>query len=201
MKKINSNSLTSRVSKSSAVRHSVFKRLLKPAIPLLALLSSQTLLASATCEYTVVDDWNNGFRANISIINDTPNDINDWEVSWAWTDGSTLKNGWSATYDCNGSSCSVTGPVWAQDIAANQTFSFGFIGQKETSNVPAEASITVNGSSCIAGATPVVPVTPVNNQPLPEEPPVNSPAEQPLVVWTLDGAQSIGLVKLFSRLT
>jgi len=50
MKKINSNSLTSRVSKSSAVRHSVFKRLLKPAIPLVALLSSQTLLASATCE-------------------------------------------------------------------------------------------------------------------------------------------------------
>ena len=92
MKKTYSISESSRALNSSQVTPSKFqtavKRLIKPAIPLVALLSSQAVYA--TCQYNLVDEWGTGFRAEISISNDTPSAFNDWEVSFAWSDGSTL---------------------------------------------------------------------------------------------------------------
>ena len=183
MKKTYSISESSRALNSSQVTPSklqaAVKRLMKPAIPLAVLLSSQAVYA--TCEYNLVDEWGSGFRAEVSITNNTPSTFNDWAVSFAWSDGTTLKNGWSGTYDCSGSSCNVTGPSWAPNVDSNQTFTFGFIGQKAVNGAPAQTSVTIAGEVCGVASTPVEPVTPIE---------IDTPTEQPNVLWTLDGTQS-----------
>lgn len=167
------------------------KLLVKSGVALGALLLSQTLFA-ATCKYEIVNDWNTGFQAKVSIINDAPEPINNWEVSWAWSDGSTLENGWNATYDCNASACSATGPAWAINVGANQTYEFGFNGKNGSSDVPADTSVVINGDACDPPDAP--PIPPTKNETaamlvpilalLLDEP---SPAKS---FWKLDGAQS-----------
>ena len=138
-------SLTSRVLDNLPMvrlkRPTMFKSIIKPVIPLVALLSSQYVYAA--CQYEVADDWNSGFRALVTITNDTSSDFTDWGVSWAWTDGSTLQNGWNANIDCNGSSCTATGPSYALDVRANQSYTFGFIGTKAVRDVPALSLIHI----------------------------------------------------------
>lgn len=108
---------------------------------------SQLTLA-AVCQYTVVDDWYSGFRAEIAITNDTGDMLSDWQVAWQWNDGSMLNNGWNASYDCNGSTCSAGPPAWLPGIAANQTYVFGFVATKATAGAPAQRPVEIGGSSC-----------------------------------------------------
>jgi len=104
--------LSQRLNRMLAARslsHKVTKLVLKSFLMLMGLLFSQTSLA-ATCNYEIVDEWNTGFQASVSIINDSSEVVEDWQVSWAWTDGTTLQNGWDAVYDCTGSACTATPP-------------------------------------------------------------------------------------------
>jgi mono/diheme cytochrome c family protein len=172
MKKINTMSLPSqaldRLSVANMEVQAMFKFLVKPAIALVALLFSQALFA-ATCKYEIDNEWNSGFQATVSIINESSTPVNNWEASWAWDDGSSFVQGWNAVFDCTASACSVTGPSHAVDVAANQTVTFGFIGAKGADNTPAQASVTINGDAC-------EPTTP--------------PIDELSVLWTLDGTQS-----------
>ena len=91
--------------------------------------------SAAQCEYEIVDEWNQGFKAEVSIIN-AGEPITDWQIAWQWNDDSTLNHGWNADYDCSGSVCTVTPPGWFSQIGTGETFKFGFIGNKSAN--PAE---------------------------------------------------------------
>jgi len=185
---------------SRSVFHTVFTGLAKLTLTLTALLYSQILFA-ATCQYDVMDEWNSGFRAEVSIINDSSASIDDWEVSWNWADGTSMQNGWEADISCSGSACSARGPAWAPSIGANETYSFGFIGAKGVSDSVADI-IHISGAVCGVSPAeppqPIIPIDPIGDPPEPVNPPVNpieppevpEPSESPLVLWTLDGAQS-----------
>ncbi len=158
----------------------------------LGALFSQALLA-ATCKYEIVDDWNVGFQARVSIINESPGPVNDWAVSWAWDDGTSLENGWNAVYDCNAGACTATGPHWAINVDANQTFTFGFIGKKGTPNVPADASIVLNGDACESNTQAPETPKPSDNVVAMMVPIIALLLDEPAPnkeFWTLDGAQS-----------
>lgn len=81
------------------------------------------------CEYEIVDEWNQGFKAEITISNGGEA-ITDWQIDWQWSNGETFNNGWNANYDCNGSACTITPPSWFNQINTNSVFTFGFIGNK-----------------------------------------------------------------------
>ncbi len=99
----------------------------------LACISALLLFAqsagAAECHYDIVDNWNSGFKVEVSIINDGPA-IEDWQIDWQWTDGATLNNSWNANFDCQSGSCSVTPPTYATTIANGQTYTFGFVANK-----------------------------------------------------------------------
>ncbi len=135
------------------------------------LLAAQSAQA-ATCQYQVVNEWNQGFKAEISIVN-TGVSLQDWEVSWSWDDGTTFNNGWNAAYACTAGSCTATQPAWRPLINTDQTYTFGFIADK-TSGQAADPDIVVNGQIC--GDTPIPPAPP--------EP------EEVDVLWQLDGVRS-----------
>ena len=153
-------------------KHKTLKLFANCLIPVTILVPLKPLFA-ASCEYEVNNEWNSGFQVEISIINDTNAALNNWSVSWEWTDGSSFRDGWNAEYDCTASSCSATGPSWAQNIAANQSYSFGFIGNKGTNNAPADTTVIVNGEACSS----IVP-TP-NPTPIPTPQPTLEPTPEP----------------------
>lgn len=106
--------------------------------------ASQLSLA-AECQYEVIDEWSTGFKAEISIINhDDP--INDWQLSWSWSDGSTLNNSWNATLNCASGNCVATPPSWLPVIHREQTYTFGFTANKDVDAT--DRNIVIQGSIC-----------------------------------------------------
>lgn len=170
--------------------------LCKSTFTLVALLFSQMVLA-ATCKYEIVNEWNTGFQAKVSIMNESESPLNNWSVSWAWVAGSTFANGWEAAFDCANSACTATGPAWAPNISANQTFEFGFIGNKGVIDVPADSSIVINGDVCnTSGGTPTTPTPkpPTQNNVVSFLPAILDilfeEDESSLAAWALDASQS-----------
>ncbi|WP_179957623.1 DUF1592 domain-containing protein [Exilibacterium tricleocarpae] len=119
----------------------------KAAIALVGALYGHLALAS-NCQYTVIDDWSTGFKAEVTFTNDTDATLNNWNLSWTWSDGSNLNHGWQATYDCSGGTCSATPPSWFAGIPAGQSYTIGFVGNKGTPGTPTQNPVTVNGEIC-----------------------------------------------------
>lgn len=198
MKNRHSLSLSSRMLNSRSVdKNTIYATLKKQMAPkmcavLLAAFSSN-LLHAASCDYTVVNEWEAGFKAEITIVNDSNTPITDWDLSWNWTDGSSFANGWQAAFDCSGSACTASPTNWFNGIAANQTYVLGFLANKGVNGQAADTSITVNGDICgtlVTTPTPVPTPTPIST-PTPTPTPEPTPIPESLsVLWTLDGAQS-----------
>ena len=146
--------------------NSTIRTLGKAIAVIAAMMTAQTAWA-ANCEYAVVNEWNNGFQAKVTINNpETGTAFRDWQLNWAWNDGTTFSHGWNATYSCSGASCVVQPPAWRPEINPGQSYSFGFIGKK--SGNPAAQNVQIGGDPC--DNTPVIAVPPVS--------------------WQLDGARS-----------
>jgi hypothetical protein len=135
----------------------------KASLLIAAVMAAPIAAQAAECQYAVIDEWNQGFKAEISIVN-SGEPINDWQLEWSWDDGTTFNNGWNATYACLAGHCIATPPSWMPVINTNQTYTFGFIADKAGN--PADANVTVNGTVC-------------DNAPVPAE-----------VSWQLDGNNS-----------
>ncbi len=169
----------------------------KIIVLLFALLVSPVSLA-AVCKYEIDNEWNTGFQAKVSIINNSNTAINNWEVNWAWSDGSSLVNGWDAVFDCVESRCDAKAPSYALTIGANQTATFGFIGAKGTRDTPVDRAIRINGTICgSANQAPTpVPTGPDSAKAAAILPAIMSlllapeTSSSPLGVWELDGAES-----------
>lgn len=100
-------------------------------------LSCSGALQAASCQYNVVNEWTAGFTGSIVITNDSDETLNDWSVSWGYSDGSVVTQAWSTVF-------SGTGPYIASNysyngvIAPNDSVTFGFNGTKGTSGATAE---------------------------------------------------------------
>ncbi len=138
-----------------------------------AVLAAPSVQAAVSCQYEVVDEWNQAFKAEVSIVN-TGAPFQNWELSWSWDDGATFNNGWNATFDCAAGRCTTTPPGWKPTIQTNQTYTFGFIMDK--AGQAANQNVVVNGAVCGDVVTP---------SPAPTPTPETSD-----VLWQLDGARS-----------
>ncbi|BDX06590.1 DUF1592 domain-containing protein [Planctobacterium marinum] len=101
---------------------------------------------AATCSWDVVDEWNNGFKVEITITNQNEPAFSDWQLTWKFSDGSTLVNSWNATFSCNGSECSATPPSWQPVINEGQAYTFGFVANK--GGASADTTMVISGDVC-----------------------------------------------------
>lgn len=103
-------------------------------------LSCSGALRAASCEYNVVNEWTSGFTGSIVITNDSDSALNDWSVSWGYSDGSIVTQAWNTVL-------SGTGPYIATNysyngvIAPNDSVTFGFNGTKGVAGTPAEVPV------------------------------------------------------------
>lgn len=115
-------------------------------------LGAAPAVQAAECRYAVVDEWNAGYKAEISIFNDGA-PLTDWTLQWRWADGSRFRDGWNATFDCEAGACTATPPGWQPTVHSGATYTFGFINDKQ--GAEADRTVIVNGDVCEEGASPV----------------------------------------------
>jgi endoglucanase len=149
----------------------------KKALSLAALLglglAATGQAQAAVCSYTIKDDWNTGFVANIKINNNTSTVINGWTVGWQYT-ANRITNSWNATITGN-SPYSATNLSWNSAIQPGQTIEFGFQGNKNN-GLAAEVP-TVTGAVCsgaVASST-AASSTPASSKPASSKPASSTP--------------------------
>lgn len=129
-------------------------KLWRPLLFVIALNHTDSLLA-ASCEYTILNEWNTGFTAEVVITNDTQETIDGWSVTWSYTDGSIVPQAWDANLEGT-NPYTATSYSYNANIAPNASTTFGFNGNKNSSGLPAE--IPSLSGTCSSSATNLPPV-------------------------------------------
>ncbi|WP_110515234.1 cellulase family glycosylhydrolase [Herpetosiphon llansteffanensis] len=110
--------------------------------------STKPTAAAATCEvtYTISNQWETGFTANVSVKN-LGIGLNNWQLGWDFAGNQTITNLWNGTLSQTGPSVSVANPAWAASLPSNGTASFGFQASYSGSNLLPTA-FKLNGVNC-----------------------------------------------------
>lgn len=134
-----------------------------------------TAQAAAGCRvaYTVTNQWQGGFGANVAITN-LGDPITSWALSYAFPSGQTITQLWNGTYTASGSQVTVRNVAYNGAIATNATASFGFNGAFTGTNATPTA-FTLNGTACTGGVTNPPSSTPPSSTPPSSTPPSSTP--------------------------
>ena len=136
-----------------------------------------TASAAAGCRvgYTVSNQWQGGFGANVTITN-LGDPVNGWTLTWAYTAGQSVTQAWNATVTQSGSQVTASNVGYNAAIATGASTSFGFNASWTGSN-PTPTSFTLNGTACTGTTTPTSPTTsasPTTPPSSPTSPPASS---------------------------
>lgn len=110
----------------------------------ISLIMSMPFAQAAQCSFTIPDNWNNGFKTEIVINNDSDQSFNDWSIELTWDQGVSLQNGWNGNFDCDDSGCTITSQ--GHTVHANQSFGLGFVASKN--GLSDEVIIELSGDVC-----------------------------------------------------
>ncbi|KMT64154.1 DUF1592 domain-containing protein [Catenovulum maritimum] len=115
-------------------------------------LLSQNLYA-ASCEFSIPDNWNTGFKTEIIIQNDDTAK-NDWTLNLTWPEGVSINNGWNATYSCTDTGCTITKQNTNSILNPNERLGLGFVASRNGYN--GEIELTLSGDICdgVTGTSP-----------------------------------------------
>ncbi len=110
--------------------------------------------------YSVANQWNNGFVANVTIQNNTSTTVNGWTLQWNFPGNQTITGAWSGTYTQNGSAVVFKNVDYNATIAPGGSITLGF--QANYGGTNANPSVfTFNGvTSGTPTPTPVPTATP-----------------------------------------
>ncbi|MEY9908484.1 endoglucanase [Catenulispora sp. MAP12-49] len=90
--------------------------------------------AGCTAAYTVSNQWNNGFTANVTVTNTGTAATHSWQVTWTWPGGQAVSNAWNATEAHSGQSETFTAVSSDAAVAPGANTSFGFQASYSGSN-------------------------------------------------------------------
>ncbi|MFF3562254.1 cellulose binding domain-containing protein [Streptomyces sp. NPDC002574] len=104
---------------------------------------------AATCSvtYTLVDQWDSGFQAAVTVTTRTPR--SDWRLNWTFPDGQRVTQMWDADFTQSGGSVTVRSKGYNRSLGTGGSATFGFIGARYSGNA-APASFSLDGSRCTA---------------------------------------------------
>lgn len=98
-----------------------------------------------SCEYIISTEWSSGFVAEIRLTNRGSTPVDGWEVSFGYTDGTVVTNGWNSNLVGSGP-YSASNLHWNARIEPGDTTTFGVQGTHAGSTEPVEVSGEICGS-------------------------------------------------------
>jgi beta-xylosidase len=122
------------------------------AAGLSAVATSAEAAAGCQVTYTVTNQWQGGFGADVTITNlgDT---LNGWQLSWTFAAGQTVTQLWNGTVTQSGAQVTVTNASFNGTVATGASANFGFNGSWTSTN-PAPTGFSLNGVACTGATTP-----------------------------------------------
>ncbi|SEA43325.1 Cytochrome c553 [Thiothrix caldifontis] len=128
---------------------------------ILAIFSPGAWAASACkVNYSIPNQWNNGFTANVSVTN-TGDAWKGWTVTWDMPNGQQITGLWNGVSSQSGAAVTVKDAGWNANVGSNASVQFGFNGSHTGTNaIP--SNVKVNGVLCAGNpAPPPPPAAPV----------------------------------------
>ena len=113
-------------------------------------MSSSPPPAAACRVSDVVNAWNTGLTASITITNTASLGINGWSLVFTLPGGQVITNGWNATYNPSSGQVTATNASYNGALAAGASTTIGFQAT-HTGNTAAPTTFTLNGASCVVG--------------------------------------------------
>jgi hypothetical protein len=110
--------------------------------------TSSSTNASASCEvaYDLVNQWPDGFQAAITVT--TTKALDTWRLAWSYRDGQQVTQMWDASVAQDGSRVTATAADYNKNVAADGSFTFGFLGTWDNSKNSTPYGFTLNGAAC-----------------------------------------------------
>lgn len=136
---------------------------------------------ACTVEYTIANQWGNGFQGNVVITNNSSSALSGWTLIWTFEGSEQLSSGWNADFASSGQTVTVSNPAshWNGTIAANGgTATFGFQGT-HSGTVIIPSTFTLNGEACNGDTPPTVTPPPPTPTPGPSSTPSPTPTDGP----------------------
>jgi len=140
----------------------------------------------------IVNQWANGFTADITIINHALAPINGYTLSWVFTAGQQITSGWNATYTQSGAVVEASNPAgsWNGTIPANGGMvNFGFQATHTGSNPPPN-NFTLNGVPCARIDSLPTSTSTYTSTPTPPSNTIALKSEGNLDGWILESSES-----------
>jgi cellulose binding protein with CBM2 domain len=131
-------------------------------------MAAHAQAAGCQVTYTVPNQWQGGFTANV-VIRNLGSQVSSWSLAWGFGAGQTITNIWNADRTQTGAQVTATNLSYNGTIPTNGTVSFGFNGAWNGSN-PVPAAFRLNGTLCDGGTTSPPPTS--------SPPPTTSPPPQ-----------------------
>jgi cellulose 1,4-beta-cellobiosidase len=153
------------------------------------LVAATQASAAAGCRvaYSVANQWNTGFTADVAVTNLGDPIAGGWTLSWEFASGQRITQGWGGQVGQTGQRVTVVNPPWAATLGTNATASLGFNAEFSGTNA-APASFTLNGAVCVTGGTPPTSAPPTSTPPT-STPPTSSPPSSTPPTSTPPGAK------------
>jgi len=106
------------------------------------------------CEvvYTISNQWNVGFTANVEVKNNGAPIVNTWTLNWTFPGNQVATSAWNAAVTQSGKNVTAVGTGWNGSIPTGGSASFGFQGTYSGANDKPTVFI-LNGVVC-GGTTP-----------------------------------------------
>jgi hypothetical protein len=175
-----------------------------PALVAAALMTASNLAAaqpaiaavSCTVDYSVTNEWDVGFGANVTIRNVGTDSIDGWNLTWTFPDGQRVTQLWNGTFTQTNAAVSVRNLDYNRLIPAAGNVQFGFNGSKGATNRP-PTDFAVNGVACVGpNKAPTVQLTsPADNSSY------TVPATIPLAATASDTDGTIAKVEFYADTT
>ncbi|MFK4102092.1 cellulose binding domain-containing protein [Streptomyces sp. NPDC019531] len=107
---------------------------------------SESATPSCQVEYTLVNQWPDGFQAAVTVT--TTEALDDWRVTWSFKDGQKVTQMWDAGFTQSGAKVTATAADYNRSVPADGSLSFGFLASWQGKNAPAY-DFTLNGQECV----------------------------------------------------
>ena len=110
-------------------------------------VTGTTTSSACAVRYVNINDWKNGFQADIYISNAGKTAINGWTLAWQFAGNQQITNLWNGLVAQTGKSVVVRNESWNGTINAGATTQIGFVASYSGTNAKPTA-FKLNGVSC-----------------------------------------------------
>lgn len=94
---------------------------------------------SCTAWYSLVNSWQNGFQAQVTVSNTGSSPINGWNLAWTFPGDQKINDLWNGSYKQSSEQVSVTNASYNKTIAPGSSVTVGFTGTYANSDTSPSA--------------------------------------------------------------